>query len=215
MGGTPVPLILACNGSASSQLLLHFFIVGASNQIVNTGLVVIGKTNQHFNWDIPGAGFVMGIGTLADMQDITDLFLGQVGVCPKVLNSLKFHWFTSFSSVEFPLENPFRKYKSERNALLQFRAKWAIMNFIYLLSMSLGSGFQADQQHFYNCAVLSQLSFFDLLFVFIPEKFLMAEWFEIRGQTVSAERNKIVCKRFISGNFRYGGMPGPGGSGCK
>lgn len=166
----------------------------------------------------------MGVGTLADVKDITDLLLGQISVCPKVLNSLKFHRFTSFSSVEFMgtkcneqrlAPNPFRKYKSERNALLQFRAKWAIMNFIYLLSMSLGSGFQADQQHFYNCAVLSQLSFFDLLFFFIPEKFLMAEWFEIRGQTVSAERNKIVCKRFISGNFRYGGMPGPGGSGCK
>ena len=89
------------------------------------------------------------------------------------------------------------------------------MNFIYLLSMSLGAGFSQPSSIFYNCAVLSQLSFFDLLFVFIPERFLMAEWFEIRGQTVSAERNKIVCKRFISGHFRYGGMPGPGGSRCK
>ena len=189
MRGTPVPLILACNGSASSQLLLHFFIVGASNQIVNTGLVVIGKTNQHFNWDIPGAGFVMGIGTLADMQDITDLFLGQVGVCPKVLNSLKFHWFTSFSSVEFPLENPFRKYKSERNALLQFRAKWAIMNFVYLLIIS-----------FY---------FYSFLF---QRHIEMAEQVRIWGRTVSAERDKIVCKCFISGDFRNGSLPGSGGS---
>lgn len=143
-----------CTCSVPLQLR-HFFIISTANQIVNAGFIIICKADQHFDWNVPGASFVVGVGTLADVKDITDLLLGQISVCPKVLNSLKFHRFTSFSSVESTgtkcneqrlSPNPFRKYKSERNALLQFRAKWAIMNFVYLLIIS-----------------------FLLLFFFIPE----------------------------------------------
>ena len=41
----------------------------------------------------------MRIGTLADVENLTDLLLRQVSVCSQILNSLKFHGFTSFSSV--------------------------------------------------------------------------------------------------------------------
>ena len=68
--------------------------------VVNAGFIIICKADQHFDWNVPGASFVVGVGTLADVKDITDLLLGQISVCPKVLNSLKFHRFTSFSSVE-------------------------------------------------------------------------------------------------------------------
>ena len=77
-----------------------FFIISTANQIVNAGFIIICKADQHFDWNVPGASFVVGVGTLADVKDITDLLLGQIRVCPKVLNSLKFHRFTSFSSVE-------------------------------------------------------------------------------------------------------------------
>ena len=59
----------------------------------------------------------------------------------------------------------FKKYKSERNALLQYRAKWAIINFIYLFIIS-----------------------FDLLLVYIPGR----HW---NGRIVLESGRNGVCRK--------------------
>lgn len=59
----------------------------------------------------------MRVRTLADMENFAQLPLGQVRVRTHILNTLKFYVFTSFSE----------KYKTERFALLQYRAKWTIL----------------------------------------------------------------------------------------
>ena len=68
-----------CTCSVPLQLR-HFFIISTANQIVNAGFIIICKADQHFDWNVPGASFVVGVGTLADVKDITDLLLGQIRV---------------------------------------------------------------------------------------------------------------------------------------
>ena len=72
-------------------LFAHFSVICASYKIINAGIVIIRQSDKHFDGNIAGTGFVMRIGALADMQYFTDLFLGQIGVCPQILNTLKFH----------------------------------------------------------------------------------------------------------------------------
>ena len=56
--------------------LRRFFVVGSSYDVVDTGIVVIGKADQHLHGNISRAGFIMGIGTLTDVKNLTHLFLG-------------------------------------------------------------------------------------------------------------------------------------------
>ena len=68
-----------CTCSVPLQLR-HFFIISTANQIVNAGFIIICKADQHFDWNVPGASFVVGVGTLADVNiinlrlDITHLY---------------------------------------------------------------------------------------------------------------------------------------------
>ena len=63
---------------------------------------------------------------------------------PKFIRNVCICEFTRLAGYRINL--PFKA--AERNALLQYRAKWAIINFVYLLITS-----------------------FDLLFFFIPERY--------------------------------------------
>ena len=39
------------------------------------GFIIICKADQHFDWNVPGASFVVGVGTLADVKNFAELFL--------------------------------------------------------------------------------------------------------------------------------------------
>ena len=70
------------NCKMPTELLFYpFFLICASHQIVNAGIVVVCKTNQHFNGNVAGACFIMGVGTLADVQNFAELFLLQISIC--------------------------------------------------------------------------------------------------------------------------------------
>ena len=88
------------NGSSDEQVYQITYFNGSSDVVIGDLPSSSMMVDGYFDWNVPGASFVVGVGTLADVKDITDLLLGQISVCPKVLNSLKFHRFTSFSSVE-------------------------------------------------------------------------------------------------------------------
>ena len=68
------------------------------------------------------------------MEYLSDLFLRQVRVYTKILNTLEFHACTSF----------FRKYRSERNGLYSFGTKWAMEN------ISVQEGIAAVKKEGYN-----------------------------------------------------------------
>ena len=82
-----------------AKLSNRFFVVGSSYKIIDGSIIIISKTDQHFNRDPAGTGFVMRIGTLADMKDFAKLFLGQVRINSEILNTLIFHENTSLVSI--------------------------------------------------------------------------------------------------------------------
>ena len=83
---------------------------------------------SHFDWNVPGASFVVGVGTLADVKDITDLLLGQISVCPKVLNSLKFQCVSGI-----------KKNKSKKDMIKRY-TKFIIAHF----ALNCNSAFRSD-----------------------------------------------------------------------
>ena len=74
-------------------------VVHASCKVIDCSIIIISMTDQHFNRDPAGTGFVMRLGTLADMKDFAKLFLGQVRINSEILNTLIFHENTSLVSI--------------------------------------------------------------------------------------------------------------------
>ena len=81
------------------EWLDRLFVICSSYKIINGGIVVICKTDQHFNRNSTGTCLVVRVRTLADMKDFAKLFLGQVRINSEILNTLIFIENTSLVSI--------------------------------------------------------------------------------------------------------------------
>ena len=52
-----------------------FFVVGSSYQVIDGGIVIVGQPDKHLDGNIAGTCFVMGVGTLTDVEHLAELFL--------------------------------------------------------------------------------------------------------------------------------------------
>ena len=79
-----------------SCLLESLFSICSAHQIINTGIVIIRKPDKHFHRNTAAARLVVGICSLADVQDFPQLFLGQVleVLIQVMLQALKKQWKT-------------------------------------------------------------------------------------------------------------------------
>ena len=80
-------------------LVIQLLVIGTANQIINAWIIIVCKSDEHFNWNIPGSCFVMRIGSLADMQDFADLFLRKISIRAQILNALKSHTVFLLSNI--------------------------------------------------------------------------------------------------------------------
>ena len=60
-----------CSTFPGISLFDHFFAVYAADEIIDAGVVIICQPDKHFDRNITGSRFIMGIRTLADMKNLT------------------------------------------------------------------------------------------------------------------------------------------------
>ena len=56
-------------------------------QIVNAGLIELGKLDENIRWYVPFAHFVMLVTDLCALQILSDIFLIQVSILTHIANS--------------------------------------------------------------------------------------------------------------------------------
>ena len=60
-----------CSTFPGISLFDHFFAVCAADEIIDAGVVIICQPDKHFDRNITGSRFIMGIRTLTDMKNLT------------------------------------------------------------------------------------------------------------------------------------------------
>ena len=66
---------------------VRFFYVGNPKQVVNAGVVVVGKGNKHVSRNITFTHFVVGVTDLCTLQIVSNVFLEFVCIFTQMLQS--------------------------------------------------------------------------------------------------------------------------------
>ena len=102
-----------CSTFPGISLFDHFFAVCAADEIIDAGVVIICQPDKHFDRNITGSRFIMGIRTLTDMKILSERDLrlyvnpeyAEISLCSPLL------------SIESIKQNEMHPCKREQNGL--------------------------------------------------------------------------------------------------